>query len=98
MALTAAAALAMLALNQRATAAAEMQHSMQFYGDAMHEERQVAFMQFLARYGKTYASKNDISNRFNVFAANYDKIKEHNQKGTYKMGINHFSDLTVEEV
>ncbi len=57
-------------------------------------------MQFLARYGKTYASKNDMSSRFSIFSANYDRVKAHNLatgENGYKMGINQFSDLSIEE-
>jgi hypothetical protein len=41
---------------------------MQFYGDSVHEEKQQAFMQFLAKYGKTYASKSDLGSRFEIFS------------------------------
>jgi Cathepsin propeptide inhibitor domain (I29) len=71
-----AAAVAMLALTHK-----PVPQFMQFYGDAIHEEKQQAFMQFLARYGKTYASKNDMGNRFQVFSENFDRIKAHNQQG-----------------
>lgn len=55
-------------------------------------------MQFLAKYGKTYATKSDIHSRFQIFSANYDRIQEHNEKeDAYKMGINHFSDMTEDE-
>ena len=41
---------------------------MQFYGDAVHQEKQQAFMQFLAKYGKTYTSKSDMGSRFEIFS------------------------------
>ena len=41
---------------------------MQFYGDSIHEEKQQAFMHFLAKYGKTYASKSDMGSRFEIFS------------------------------
>lgn len=47
-------------------------------------------MQFLAKYGKTYVSKEDISSRFNTFSDNLDRINEHNKGDSYKMGINEF--------
>lgn len=37
-------------------------------------------MQFLAKYGKTYATKSEINSKFEVFSKNYDAIKEHNLK------------------
>ncbi len=56
-------------------------------------------MQFLAKYGKMYASKSDMSSRFQIFAENFDRIQAHNSapEGRFKMGINQFADLSVEE-
>jgi len=55
-------------------------------------------MHFLAKYGRSYASKEDVNHRFNTFSANYDKIMEHNaQNDHFKMAINQFSDLSEEE-
>lgn len=55
-------------------------------------------MQFLAEYGKTYSTKSHLNSKFKVFAQNYKAIKEHNaQKHDYEMGVNQFSDLTLEE-
>ena len=31
----------------------------------------MAFMQFLARYGRSYASKSDMDERFAIFSGNY---------------------------
>jgi hypothetical protein len=38
-------------------------------------------MQFLAKYGKMYATKSDLNSRFEVFSQTYDKVKEHNTAG-----------------
>jgi len=55
-------------------------------------------MQFLSKYGRSYASKEDVNHRFDTFSANYDKINEHNAQSEHlKMAINQFSDLTEEE-
>lgn len=56
-------------------------------------------MQFLALYGKTYATKHDLSSRFQVFAENYEAMKKHNERADadFKMGINKFFDMTHEE-
>ena len=56
-------------------------------------------MQFLAKYGKMYATKSDLNSRFEVFSQTYDKVKEHNsaQIERFQMGINAFSDMTEEE-
>lgn len=69
-----------------------------FFGDVSHDEKQLAFMQFLATYGRAYASKEDVNHRFETFSANFDKIKAHNENNEhFKMAINQFSDLTEEE-
>lgn len=69
-----------------------------FYGDSQHSEKQAAFMQFLAKYGKTYATKSDLSSRFQIFSENFDRVKEHNnQAEKFTMGINRFSDMSIEE-
>lgn len=54
-------------------------------------------MQFLVKYGKTYATKGDITSRFSTFSENFERVKEHNKGGRFRMGINQFSDMTLEE-
>ena len=57
-------------------------------------------MHFLAKYGKTYATKSDVNTRFAVFSDNFDRIQAHNsiQAGEkFKMGINQFTDMTETE-
>ena len=49
-------------------------NGMVFYGEAAHSEKQQAFLQFLAKYGKTYATKSDMTSRFQTFSENYDHI------------------------
>ena len=47
--------------------------SITLFGAQMTEKEQ-AFLQFLARYGKTYASKGDVGKRFEVFSQNYEAV------------------------
>jgi len=55
-------------------------------------------MKFIAQHGKTYASKSDFASRFETFSANVDRIEEHNSKElSFKMGINSFADMTLNE-
>ena len=63
-------------------------------------EKQAAFAQYIAEYGRSYASKDSIEERFNTFSQNYDNIKAHNanETRTYTMGLNEFADMTVEEL
>lgn len=57
------------------------------------------YINFLAKYQKTYASAHDIKNRYMKFKSNYEMIEEHNSKedSTFEMGITEFSDMTKEE-
>ena len=48
--------------------------SIAFYGDNIQIEKTQAFMQFLAKYGKMYATKSDLNSRFEIFSSTYDKI------------------------
>ncbi len=63
-------------------------------------EKHAAFAQFIAQYGRSYASKDTVEERFNIFSLNYDKIKSHNTNATktFEMGLNEFADMTVEEL
>ena len=55
-------------------------------------------MNFLIKYERSYATKNDLHSRYEIFSNNYDEIEAHNKENPYvKKEINHFSDLTVEE-
>ena len=53
-----------------------------------------AFIQFIAKYGRAYASKYELPERYKVFKKNYDMIMAHNSRSdvTFKMGLNQFSD------
>eukprot|EP00347_Sterkiella_histriomuscorum_P022988 403336383 len=57
------------------------------------------FVEFAARYGKTYASRDHHQSKYETFKENYLKIQEHNQKPnkSYELGVNKFSDMTEEE-
>ena len=63
-------------------------------------EEYEAFMKFVAKFGKTYASHSDHNSKFQVFSQNYRRVKAHNESPanhSYKLGINKFSDMTEEE-
>ena len=64
------AALATLCIYQKHTAP----KSMTFYQDIMSDDKQRAFLQFLAKYGKTYATKSDLNSRFEIFSEHYDRV------------------------
>jgi len=59
--------------------AAPENHNIMFYGESMHDEKQVAFMDFIVRFGRSYATKGDLAHRFAAFSKNYHRIMENNK-------------------
>ena len=57
-------------------------------------------MNFIAKFGKTYASKNEITTRFEKFAKTYQMVKEHNNNpdATSTLEINVFADMEDSEM
>ena len=62
------------------------------------------YFRFVAEFGKQYASKTHMDERFEIFKDNYQKIELHNnhideegRSPPFTMGVNEFSDLTEEE-
>ena len=68
---------------------AKFMESVDFHSAASNEKH-AAFTEFLAIYGRSYASKSEINDRFGVFSANFDEIKAHNSRpeSGFEMGIN----------
>jgi hypothetical protein len=68
--------------------------------NAETQEIEAAFIQFVAKYGKSYAAKGEVASRFENFARAYKMVKEHNLKedATSTMEINQFADLSLEEM
>ncbi len=63
--------------------------SISFLSNAPTEVEQ-AFIQFIARYGRAYASKEELPKRFEIFSKNYNMVQAHNskEKSMFKMEIN----------
>merc|ERR1712142_1300423 len=59
--------------------------------------RDLQFASFREQHGKQYSSKAELELRRDIFHANLVKIEKHNALGTWKMGVNEFSDLTQAE-
>ncbi len=59
-------------------------------------EVEQAYVEFLAKFGKQYASKDEIFRGYNNFAKNYELVRRHNSKESrlFDMELNHFSDLS----
>ena len=57
-------------------------------------------MQFLAKYGKSYTSKNELPSRYQIFKQRYQLVQSFNSKSdaTSKLAINRFADMTYEEL
>jgi len=64
-----------------------------------NKEIEEAFIQYIARYGKTYASKEEVSRRFNNFARSYNLVQMHNQQedNSFKLELNQFADMDKSE-
>ena len=71
--------------------------SISFLSNSPTEVEQ-AFIKFIAKYGRAYASKEELPKRFEIFSKNYNMIQAHNSKESsmYKMEINKFSDWSPE--
>lgn len=58
------------------------------------------FEQWTAKHGRVYSNGQEKSRRFAIFRANMDYVHKFNkhEKKTYQLGLNHFSDITDEEI
>jgi cathepsin L len=68
--------------------------------DGLISAAEYKFFDYMARFGKTYGTKEEYNFRLGVFAERLSQIDEHNsQEGrTSTMGVNKFSDWTQEEI
>ena len=53
-------------------------------------------MNFAAKFGKSYATRTEYEQRFELFQRTLDVVKAHNDE-RYSLGINHLADATAEE-
>jgi cathepsin H len=58
------------------------------------------FIRYLSKEGKSYATKEEFERRKQIFSASLKFVTEHNSRNdaTYTVKLNHFSDLTTEEI
>jgi len=54
-------------------------------------------VEFIAKYGRSYTSKEEVNIRFENFARNYEMVKKHNARGGYQLEMNQFSDYSEAE-
>ena len=80
--------IACIGLYLTSTASLNFSNTSLLQGD--HTEIESAFIQFIAKYGKSYASKSEVPSRFENFSKIYKMIKAHNSKpdATSTMEIN----------
>lgn len=59
-----------------------------------------AFQTWAATHKKTYSSPKEAAYRLSVFHKHYVEVEEHKKDKTltYTLGLNHFCDLTIEEI
>lgn len=63
------------------------------YVSALLSEERQKFIEFVAKFGKSYASIDHHEERFHIFDENLRLINEHNKKNLgFRMGVNQFSD------
>lgn len=71
-----------------------------FFAKSENAEVEQAFIQFIAKYGRSYASKHELPERFKIFQKNYETIMAHNTRSdvSFKMGVNQFADRFEHEM
>lgn len=73
---------------------------MNLFENDVNADSMKAYISFVAKYGKTHASRQDTANRYKVFKHNYEMIQKHNENKDmlpFEMEVNSFADLTVDE-
>jgi hypothetical protein len=60
----------------------------------------MAFIQFIAKFGKSYSSKEEIPRRFDNFKRAYKMIEVHNARedASFTLAINKFADMDFSEI
>ena len=49
-----------------------------FASDLHSKDIEEAFIHYIAKYGKTYATKEEVTKRYNNFARSFKLVQEHN--------------------
>ncbi len=65
----------------------------------MDSEIERAFVNFLARHGRAYRSKEEHARRLEIFRGTYEMVQRHNARAeaTSVLEINRFADMEDEE-
>lgn len=69
-------------------------------GMNLHAASDSAFNQYLAKYGKSYANKEEYTYRKSIFDHNMKEMASHNSKNdiTWFKALNQFSDMSETEI
>lgn len=66
------------------------------------DEREIEeeFVKYIARFGKSYSSKKEYPDRYQIFKQRFLMVKAHNNKkdATSKLAINKFADMRPDEL
>ena len=67
------------------------------YTDSIVEDKE--FLAYCAKYGKSYATKEEYELRKQIYEESMIKVTMNNQRNdvTYSLGLNRFSDMTHDE-
>jgi hypothetical protein len=64
-------------------------------------EAERSFIDFVAKYHRTYGTKEEYQHRLDIFTKNYHNMMSHNMMNSetegYTMGINKFADMSDQE-
>lgn len=67
--------------------------------NSQSQDPQFEFMNFVKKYNKSYSDLGEFRIRYHNFLNNFAYINSVNSKDlTYKLGVNHFSDLRLDEM
>ena len=67
------------------------QQSVSLFQNVNESDIEKAFIDFIAKYGRSYASKTELPARYEAFKQNYLTIQNHNSKGSkhiFSLAIN----------
>ena len=66
----------------------------------LHDANDQAFLDYCAKYGKSYATTEEFEFRKQIFVEKFNLYDEHNQQNddaTFTLGVNQFTDMTQDE-
>ena len=55
------------------------------------------FSQYVTKFGKNYATREEYDFRFGVFSKNLKIINNHPKDSSFQLGLNHMTDWTDDE-